>query len=296
MIAHTLRNVVKAKLAVNDSGTMEVSLGDEGGIAAIFLKFQATNGAGGSASYGILPSITEIRVKMGGGRYPFRLSASDLYAINAIRDGRAEELSEGAGAGAMQSVRLPIYFGADKQDRTHGIDLKANAGATLEVDYTLVISDADGFVTKSLRLDVDVLETKGFRRPAYRGMIETAVANIHTTKVADPVRVKLHDTGRMVGLYAYAYLSGTADNALVSNIELLAPGENKLIVDASFSDLQYRHRTLSGSILTSYASIWMAQGRTEDEILMTKMPQELELNLKELAADGSVRIIEEVMR
>lgn len=293
MIEHTVRNVETAKQAPNDSGTMEVDLGRIGGIAAIFLRLRATNGAGGSASYGLRAAITEIRVKTGDHRYPFRLSASDLYAINTIRDGVAEELSEGTGGGVVQSVRLPIKFGLGENSLDYGIDLAACEGASLEVDYTLVIHGGDGFATKSLRLDVDVLETKDQKRPMYAGKVETSIANQHLTKVQDPAKVKLNATKNMIGLYAYAYLAGTADSALVSNIKLMEMGNNNPVVDRSFADLQYSRRTLSGGIVTSYAPIWISPGRQGGAGFKPFPGDEAELHLRELVADGSVRVIME---
>jgi hypothetical protein len=293
MVEHVSRNIVTGERAVNDSGTLQLDLGDKGGIAALSLRLTATNGAGGSASYGIRSQIKEIRVKTGTGVYPVRLSASDLYALNTLRDGIAEELSEGVGAGATQSVRLPIYFGLARDDVDYGLDLEKSVGATLEIDYALTVSGTDGFVSKSMAVDVDAIATKGLVRPVYRGIMNTSGAESHKTAVQDPHRVFIKGAGQMVGLYAYAYKSGTADNALVSNIKLLREGDNGPLVDSSFGDLQYQSRTKAGSIVTSYATIWKARGRDGRETLKPEVAPRLEVHLRELVADGDVRIIEE---
>ena len=260
MVEYVSRNIVTGERAVNDSGKLEIDLGNKGGIGALFLRLTATNGAGGSASYGLRSQISRIRVKTGKGTYPFELSASDLYALNTLRDGIAEELSEDTGAGAVQAVRLPIYFSLNRDDMGYGLDLEENLGATLEIEYALTVSGTDGFVSQSLTADVDALITKGLVRPIYRGIMATAVAKSHRTGVQDPHRDFIKAPMKAVGLYAYAYKSGTADNALVSNIKLMRAGDNDPLVDSSFSDLQYKSRTKAGSIITSYAQIWKAPG------------------------------------
>lgn len=293
MVEYVSRNIVTGERAVNDDGHMQIDLGNKGGISALFLRLTATNGAGGSASYGLRSQITEIRVKTGKGTYPFRLSASDLYALNTLRDGIAEELSEDTGAGAVQAVRLPIYFSLNRDDAGHGMDLEENLGATLEIDYALTVSGADGFESKSLAVDVDALITKGLVSPIYRGIMATAVATSHRTGVQDPHRDFIRAPMKAVGLYAYAYKSGTADNALVSNIKLMRAEDTDPLVDSSFSDLQYRYRKKDGSIITSYAQIWKAPGRDGREALRAENDSGLELHLRELVADGEVRIIME---
>lgn len=293
MVEYVSRNIVTGERAVNDDGHLQIDLGDKGGIAALFLRLTATNGAGGSASHGLRSQITRIRVKTGKGTYPFELSASDLYALNALRDGIAEELSEGTGAGAVQSVRLPIYFSLGRDDMGYGLDLEDNLGATLEIDYKLTVSGTDGFVSKSLAADVDALITKGLVRPIYRGIMNTGVLMSHWTGVQDPHRDFIKAPMKAVGLYAYAYKSGTADNALVSNIKLLREGDTDPLVDSSFSDLQYRYRKKDGSIITSYAQIWKAPGRDGREALRAENDSGLELQLRELVADGEARIIME---
>jgi hypothetical protein len=121
----------------------------------------------------------------------------------------------------------------------------------------------------------------------------TAVAKSHRTGVQDPHRDIIKAPMKAVGLYAYAYKSGTADNALVSNIKLIKAGDNDPLVDSSFSDLQYRYRKKDGSIITSYAQIWKAPGRDGREALRAENDSGLELHLRELVADGEVRIIME---
>ena len=74
---------------------------------------------------------------------------------------------------------------------------------------------------KSLAADVDALITKGLVSPIYRGIMATTVATSHRTGVQDPHRDFIKSPMKAVGLYAYAYKSGTADNALVSNIKLM---------------------------------------------------------------------------
>jgi hypothetical protein len=293
MVEYVSRNIVTEERAVNDDGHMQIDLGNKGGISALFLRLTATNGAGGSASYGLRSQITEIRVKTGKGTYPFRLSASDLYALNTLRDGIAEELSEDTGAGAVQAVRLPIYFSLNRDDAGYGLDLEENLGATLEIEYALTVSGADGFVSQSLAADVDALITKGLVRPIYRGRMNTVVLRSHRTGVQDPHINYIKSPMRPAALYAYAYKSGTADNALVSNIKLMRAGDNDPLVDSSFSDLQYRYRKKDGSIITSYAQIWKAPGRDGREALRAENDSGLELHLRELVADGEVRIIME---
>lgn len=293
MVEYVSRNIVTEERAVNDDGRLQIDLGNKGGISALFLRLTATNGAGGSASYGLRSQITEIRVKTGKGTYPFRLSASDLYALNTLRDGIAEELSEGTGAGAVQAVRLPIYFSLNRDDAIYGLDLEENLGATLEIDYKLTVSGADGFVSQSLTADVDALITKGLVSPIYRGIMYTTVLMSHRTGVQDPHRDFIRAPMKAVGLYAYAYKSGTADNALVSNIKLMRAEDTDPLVDSSFSDLQYRYRKKDGSIITSYAQIWKAPGRDGREALRAENDSGLELHLRELVADGEVRIIME---
>ena len=293
MVEYVSRNIVTGERAVNDSGKLEIDLGNKGGIGALFLRLTATNGAGGSASYGLRSQITEIRVMTGKRTCPFRLSASDLYALNTLRDGIAEELSEGTGAGAVQAVRLPIYFSPNRDDAIYGLDLEENLGATLEIEYKLTVSGADGFESKSLAVDVDALITKGLVSPIYRGIMATTVAKSHRTCVQDPHRDFFKSPMKAVGLYAYAYKSGTADNALVSNIKLMRAEDTDPLVDSSFSDLQYRYRKKDGSIITSYAQIWRAPGRDGREALRAENDSGLELHLRELVADGEVRIIME---
>lgn len=293
LIEHIYKNVLTADAVNKDSGTISVDLGDKGGISALFLRLSATNGAGGSASYGIRAAISEIRVKTGKGDIPFRLSASDAYALAALRDGIAPELSEGTGGGAVQAVRLPVLLGINKEDTDYGLDLEINAGATLEIDYAITASGSDGFVSKSLKLDVDAWETKGRVKPVYRGCLRTAVTGQHTTAVSGHKRVEIKGSRNLVGLYAYAYLAGTADNALVSNIRLIRAGESEPMIDAGFSDLQYRHPTLAGSVVTSYATIWRAPGRDGNRSLIAEIAPELMVELRELVAAGAARLIGE---
>ena len=293
LIEHVYKKVLTADVVSKDSGTISVDLGDQGGISALFLRLSATNGAGGSATYGIRAAISEIRVKTGKGDVPFRLSANDAYALATLRDGIAPELSEGTGGGAVQAVRIPVCFGINREDTDHGLDLVNCAGATLEIDYAITVSGADGFVTKSLTLDVDALETRGKVKPVYKGCLRTAIAGLHTTAVKDPHVVELKGSRNLIGLHAYAYLSGTADNALVSNIRLIRAGENEPMIDAGFSDLQYRHPTLAGSIVTSYATVWKAPGRDGNRSLIAEIAPELRVELKELVAAGAARLIGE---
>lgn len=295
MVEHIRRNVVTDHRAINDSGTLRVPLESAGGMAALFLKLSATNGAGGSATYGLRAAVTKIRVKTDSHTTIFEMSASDLYAITAIRDKVAPELSEGTGAGAVQTVRLPIRLSLGENDNSRGIDLSKCPDAVLEVDYTLVIDGGDGFVTKSLRLDVDILETENMAKPNYIGYVSASVAHNGLTKVQDPDKIPLRTAKDVVGLYAYAYKSGTADNALVSNIKVMVSGKPNPVVDSSFGDLQRSRQSLSGAIQTSYAPIWLAPGRETGVISKPFPGDEAELHLRELVADGAVRVIVERM-
>ena len=59
MVEYVSRNIVTGERAVNDDGHLQIDLGNKGGIGALYLRLTATNGAGGSASYGLRSQITE---------------------------------------------------------------------------------------------------------------------------------------------------------------------------------------------------------------------------------------------
>jgi len=295
MVNHIQTNLVTSLKAVNDDGVLRVPLQGKGGISSLELTCRATNGAGGSASYGLLASITKVEIKTLHGQGILDLSATEVYRIATLKRREAPQLSEGTGAGAVQIVKLPIDFGI-RGSELYGLDLEKYPDCYLNVYYTLHINAGDGFATKTFELDVDATQTQDLQQPFYQGRIGLAEAWNGTTQVQNPHRVELKGTQNVTGIYLYAYKSGTADNALVKNINLIAvPGHQK-IISASFSDLQERRKPVGGSIVTSWLALWVAPGMFGERAIEPLKAPEVEIELEELVADGAAKIFLEELR
>jgi len=290
MVNHVQVNLVTAQKAVNDDGVMTIPLARAGGISELELTLRATTGAGGSASYGLLSSITRIEIGTAHGLGILDLSATELYRLITLRDLIAPQLSEGTGAGAVQIVKLPIRFGVGGDTGKMGLDMSKYPDCSVKVYYTLVVSDSDGFVSKSLEVDLDSVQTDQMAPPNYQGRIRAARWYEGSTRVQNPHTIKIKDSNKIVGIYAYAYKSGTADNALVRNIALLTSPDNRKLLSASMSDLQERRRPLAGAIIASWVPIWVAPGLLGEENLEPLGISEIQIELEELVADGSIKV------
>jgi hypothetical protein len=293
MTKHVSVSLEPGLSALNDSGVLTFHLPREGGIASLEITARATTGAGGSASYGILDSITKVEIRNAYMQTIVDMSAAELYNLNTLITGEAAQLSEGTGAGVVQIVRLPINFGPTKQSELYGLDMSKYPDCELKVHYTLEISGSDGFVTKSFNIDVDARQTDKMEQPAYQGRVRLCLVRGKPTKVQDPDRIKVHSSGKIMGLFLYAYKSGTADNSLVSNVILTTLPDKVKEVQASFSDLQEAHKPLTGSIIDNWLTIWEVPGRHDGQALQPSRIDNAEVQLRELVADGEVKVFME---
>jgi len=295
MTQHQMMNLCTSLKSVNDSGVLTVPLQSKGGISAMELTCRATTGAGGSASYGLLASITKIEISNVHGQSVLNLSATELYNIMTLKYREKPQLSEGTGAGAVQVVKLPIDFGIRGLD-TFGLDMSKYPDCLLKIYYTLHINAGDGFSTLSFEADVDARISENQQPPYYQGLIRLAEAWHGTTSIQNPHRINLKNTAKAVGAYLYGFLSGTADNALVKNVALVIPSTGQKMLSASFSDFQERRRPLSGSIIASWLCLWAAPGLFGEATLSPLGAPELSVELEELVADGAVKLfLEEVL-
>jgi hypothetical protein len=296
MVQHVTTNLVTGMTAINDSGVLKVALPQAGGLASLEITARATNGAGGSASYGILASITKVEVKTLHGQTILDMSATELYRLATLISKEAPQLSEAVGAGVVQIVKLPINFGIGKNGETMGLDLSKYPDCELRISYTLTISGADGFVSKSFNVDVDARQTEDQQPPGYQGRIALSQATQGTTAVQNPDKLNIKKAENIIGVHLYGYKSGTADNALIRNIAMITLPDHKKLVQASFSDLQERSRPIAGSILTSWLTIWLAPGRESANTIQPPRAKEIEIQLEELVADGAVKVfVEELL-
>jgi len=293
MVNHVSANLITGLTAVNDSGVLKVALPQSGGLASLEITARATNGAGGAASFGVLAAISKVAVKTVHGQNVLDMSATELYRLNTLISREAPQLSQGVAAGAIQTVKLPINFGIGKTDDTMGLDMSKYPDCELHVSYTLEISGADGFVTKSFNIDVDARQTDQQQAPAYQGRIALALADHGTTAVRNPHTFRIMNADNVIGVHLYAYKAGTADNALVRNVTMITLPDYKKQVQASFSDLQEKFRPIAGSILTSWLTIWVAPGRENVNTVLPLRAKGTEIQLEELVADGAVKIFVE---
>jgi len=296
MAQHVTTNLETGKKSVNDDGFITVKLPSKGGISALELTARATNGAGGSASHGILDAIKKIEIGNINGQSILNMSATELYRLNTLINKEAPQLSEGTGAGAVQVVKLPIRFGLGLSDDLHGLDLAKYPNCELIVHYTLEVSGSDGFVTKSFEIDVDARQTDRMQTPNYQGRIRLVKAWEESTQVQNPHTFKIKNGETLIGIHLYGYKSGTADNALIRNITMVNNQSGMNIVQSSFSDLQERRKPIAGSIITSWLTLWLAPGRDGDKIGQPLRANDIEIQLEELVADGAVKIFIEDLR
>jgi hypothetical protein len=290
MVKHVSANMISGLSALNDAGVITVPLPQVGGIASLELTARATTGAGGSATYTLLDSITKIEIKTIHGQGILEMSATELYRLSTFISREAPQLSQGTGAGAVQVVKLPINFGPDKIGELYGLDMKKYPDCELKVHYDLHIDGGDGFATLTFNIDLDARQTLNMQAPNYQGRMRLYQAKWEPTKVQDPHRIKINYAPKITGLFLWAYKSGTADNALVRNVTLLTnPGEAKE-VQASFSDLQERSRPIAGSIIANWLTIWSSPNRNGDKPLVPLNSRDIEIQLEELVADGSIKV------
>ena len=296
MIKHVTTNLITGQKAVNDSGFLTVKLPSAGGISGLELTARATNGAGGSASYGLLASITKIEIKTLHGQGILDMSGTELYRLLQLRTREAPQLSEGTGAGAVQVVKFPLSFALPGQDEEMGLDMAKYPDAELKVYYTLHVDAGDGFATKSFEIDLDARATQQMQPPGYKGLLTLAEAWHGTTQVQNPHTANLRMMKDVVGVYLYAYKSGTADNALIRNIKMETRPDKETIVEASFSDLQERSRPIAGAIVPSWLALWVAPGRLGSQALEPLGHPDIDIKLEELVADGAIKIFLEELR
>jgi len=144
-----------------------------------------------------------------------------------------------------------------------------------------------------MTIAIDESITQDLAQPVYIGYFSgMEVLPTQPTKV-QLRREEINSRGVCVGLYLYAYKSGTADGDLIRNVKLAAPTERSVIVDRSFTDLQQARKLLTGYVLTSWAPVWIDQNRLTNQPPKPLNGDKAYLELEELVDGGAVALIGE---
>ena len=284
---------------LQDTCTARIPIGNDGGINSLMLTIKATNGAGGNLTNPLSACVKEIRVVTGTGGAQMRASATELIALNQIVNGILPNSTEANTANLVQTVRIPVHFGRTLTDQQIGLDLTKSKGAVVEVDVDLTIlraCGADGFVTTSLKIDVDCLRTLTEIRPNFTACIMPTVMVNPTTTAVHTERFDKLMNYPVVSMLLYAYLSGQVDGALVTDIELRNLKDDSPIVSSIFASLQNWAPLKDGTVLTSWCPVKICPGRFEEVAITPFNASQVYLLVKELIAAGSVKVLCECLK
>ena len=296
LVEYTTSNLIPGDKPGKNSGKLEYSLPNVGGITHLELLLKATNGSSGNTNNSILNTITGIRIEVHNNRYAFTMSGTEAYKLAALRDREATEISESDTANAAQYVRIPILLGRTKDDQLYGLDLGKCEDPKLIIEFDLTkvrACGATGFVSGSFTVDIDITITQNLAQPAYVGLISGAEIIPQRPTGIRRTTEEIHTLGRCIGLYLYAYKSGIADGDLVRNVKLSAPTELSTLVDRSFTDLQQARKLLTGYVVTSWAPIWIDPNRLSNQPPKPLNGDKAYLEMEELVADGAEALIGE---
>lgn len=296
MVEYVTRILIPADRPDKDRGMLEYQLPNIGGLTQLELILKATNGGSGNVGNGILNAITRVRIQSNYNRFVFDLSGTEAYKLATLRDRDAPAILESDVGGVVQYVKIPILLGRTRDDQLYGLDLITCDDPKLVIEFDLTkirACGATGFVSGSFEVTINGTITRHRERPAYIGVIGGWEIILPRPTRAQRGRTKIHTQGRCIGLYLYAYKSSVADGDLVRNVKLAAPTEESTIVDKSFVDLQQDRRLISGSVVTSWAPIWVDQNRLTNQLPKPLDGDKAYLELEELVADGVVALIGE---
>lgn len=296
MVKHEVRPIAERRNFAGTSDVMKIPLDRVGGLKRLDVYLEIANGAGAPVAQELKNIITKVRICDVYNNSWCDCSGADLYALQTLRDRQEPDHLDNTTANVVQHVRLSVLLGIPGQNENYGLDLSKAIDPFLELTINLAASTpvgANGYLDKGLYVTLSGDMTAGLKAPNYKGAITPGRLQSVTTKVENPLSLNDVSASRLVSLAMMAYLAGTSDGSLISNVAIEEKDTGKKIVNSDFLSLMASRPQMDGSTLDHWLSLLYVPGRLGEAPLQVGKGTKLAVQLNSLVAAGEVRLIAE---